>query len=151
MFYTNIQCSLCIEFITQNYCFLLQSYCLNTRIKRIPFLLEWYGGFKPDMILFIKPLCLSLTHLHEEGIEVLLAPPINRMQKQYYSTIASLPTAGVMVASPDCDHPFLCRIALLGSMCNMPAKAAVMKIVQHNGDWMFSVLAERYILTLSRM
>ncbi len=39
---------------------------------------------------------------------------------------------GVTIMPPDTD-PFTCRAALLGCTCDLPARAAVMNVVQFNG------------------
>ena len=31
------------------------------------------------------------------------------------------------------EQPFVCRVALVGATCDLPAKAAVMNMVQYNG------------------
>ena len=42
--------------------------------------------------------------------------------------------AGVKITPPG-GQPFVCCVALLGATCDLPAKAAVMNMVQYNGYW----------------
>ena len=48
--------------------------------------------------------------------------------------MSNLTCLGVEIAPPD-KPPFICCVALIGATCDLPAKAAVMNMVQFNGYW----------------
>lgn len=60
------------------------------------------------MMNFFKPICTTLKHLYEVGIEV---------------------------NSPDVQDPFTCRAMLLASTFDLPAKAVVLNMAQFNGEY----------------
>lgn len=99
----------------------------------------WYGSAKPDMTLFLKPLALSLKRLHDEGInhKLFVFSICNSDTYAYthnYYTFNSLISLciGIRISSPGQDT-VVCRVALVCSTCDLPAKAMVLNIVQYNG------------------
>ena len=47
------------------------------------------------------------------------------------------------------EQPFVCCVALVGATCDLPAKAAVMNMVQYNGYWGCGRCLQKGILTHS--
>ena len=96
----------------------------------------WYGSEKPDMTLFLKPLCNALTKLYTDGKQNLSTQRVNEGQMHVELTLTHvviLIIVGVLVAPPGYGSS-ACRAALLACSCDLPARALVMNIMQFNGS-----------------
>ena len=94
----------------------------------------WYGDQKPDMTLFLRPLCEALTRLYNEGTSIFCCVYMH-VSAWFRNTAITLPflvLVGVTISPPDAQS-FTCRVALLAATFDLPARAAVMNFVQFNG------------------
>lgn len=86
----------------------------------------WYGSAKPDMSLFLKPVAMSLKRLYFEGIYSFTS--IQPMIDSIYCFIG-------IVLSLSNGESVCCRIALLVTSVDLPARAAINNFIQFNGYW----------------